>query len=90
MGKRLLSANDASDFGKRQKPKKKRRKEQTMSDTGLCVMMIVITVGLVVNKIYVRSLEKRIDTLQSWVEYFLKIDLNVISKFVEEERSKHE
>ena len=61
-----------------------------MSDTGLCVMMIVITVGLVANKIYVRSLEKRIDTLQSWVEYFLKIDLNAISKLVEEERNKHE
>lgn len=63
-----------------------------MNDTGLCVMMVIIIIGLIADMIYIRSLEKRIDVLQQWVEFFLKIDFNRLTRFVSEERkrSKHE
>ena len=55
-------------------------------------MMIIIIIGLIADMIYIRSLEKRIDVLQQWVEFFLKIDFKRLTRFVSEERkrSKHE
>ena len=48
----------------------------------------IILVGLVVNYMYIRTLEKNIDALKSWIEVFWKVDFDAIAEAIADTRIK--
>lgn len=50
---------------------------------------VLITIFIVMDLIYIHQLEKKVDALQSWVEFILGVDFkdlrNAIDKFQEEQ-----
>ena len=46
------------------------------------VIDILFTFFLIVNSMYVKALEKELDALKSWIEFFWEIDFGKMAEFV--------
>ena len=50
------------------------------------VIDILFTFFLIVNSMYVKALEKELDALKSWIEFFWEIDFGKMAEFVAKEK----
>jgi hypothetical protein len=63
-------------------------KEQTMSKLEIIDMIvdILFIFFLILNSMYVKALEKELDALKSWIEFFWEIDFGKMAEFVAKEK----
>ena len=43
---------------------------------------LIIILGIIINLAYTRQLEKRLNALKSWIEFFWRIDFEAMADFV--------
>lgn len=61
-----------------------------MSEWIDAIANLIILAGIIVNYVYTKRLEERLDALKSWIEFFWHIDFEQMGKFVEEMRKENE